>query len=152
MRLIREFLILIYLERKLPTIPKVINIDLKNKTMHLTFVEGERALEWVLKRYGTKGLNVAQFKSFHGLDTNPIVASAFAKLKSSTDKNAKCFKKAIKLAYEEFHNLNFAHGDPSPRNLVYDGKIIHLIDFDRTRLSFNPQAIDRKQLSHWYDL
>jgi hypothetical protein len=44
------------------------------------------------------------------------------------------------------------HGSTDPRNAIYDGNQVFIIDFDHARPSLNPGKFDYPQLSWWYGL
>lgn len=132
--------------------PQVLSYELAASTLILSYVPGERVLEWVLRRYGDRGLDLAQFSSAHGLSTNEHVQRAFERFRSSTDTQALALREAIVDTYRRLHRVHVLHGDPGPRNIIYDGKRAYLIDFDQTRPSLSPARIEARGLKKWYGI
>jgi len=132
--------------------PQVLSYELATRTLVLTYVPGERVLEWVLRRYGDRGLDLDRFASTHGLSTNEHVQRAFARFRASTDTQALALREAIVDTYRRLHRVHVLHGDPGPRNIIYDGERAYLIDFDQTRPSFSPARIETRGLKKWYGI
>jgi tRNA A-37 threonylcarbamoyl transferase component Bud32 len=116
----------------------------------LSYIPGERLLEWVLRRYGDQGLDLAEFASLHGIRTNDRVQRAFERFRAASDPEATALRNAIVDTYRRLHRTSFLHGDPGPRNIIYDGERAHLIDFDHTRPSLAPARVDSRALQRWY--
>jgi tRNA A-37 threonylcarbamoyl transferase component Bud32 len=149
--LVRELLALRYLSR-LSVVPQVLSCALKARTLLLSYIPGDRVLEWVLNRYGDRDLDLAQFASCHGLQTNEQVQRAFARFRAAPDPEAIALRGAIVETYRILHRTGFLHGDPGPRNIIYDGQRANLIDFDHTRPSFAPARVDSRALRRWYGI
>jgi Ser/Thr protein kinase RdoA (MazF antagonist) len=149
--MLRELLALRWLGR-LAVLPRVLDYDLRGRTLQLSYIAGDRVLEWVLDRFGEPGLDLQAFASSDGLETNPAIDSAFRRFRGSSDPEASALKAAITQTYRQLHRTSFVHGDPSPRNIIYDGGRAFLIDFDHTRPSLAPARIDSRALSRWYGI
>lgn len=149
--MLREFLVLSYLSH-LNILPRVLAFHLGRREMVLSYLPGERVLEWVLRRYGDPALDLETFKSVHGLESNPTVDRAFHRFRESQDQESVELKTAIKASYRLLHGKGFVHGDPSPRNLIFNGRAVYLVDFDHSRPSLDPAAVDFKALRRWYGL
>lgn len=146
----REYLVTTYVSRKLSIVPKVIAFQPLRKRLFLSFISGQRVLEWVLQHFGDNGLVVSDFQSFHGLETNEKVAAAFSRFRQSGAKEARELKKAIRESYLLLHRIRIRHGTTDPRNIIYDGKRAFILDFDHARPSLNPAKCDREALECWF--
>ncbi len=149
--MLREFIALSYLS-SLSILPRVLAFYPLHREMVLSYLPGERVLEWVLKRYGDDGLDLDGFTSFHGIETNQVVDRAFRSFRESTDASSRALKDSIRSSYQILHRTKFIHGDPSPRNLIFDGRIVYLVDFDHSRPSIDPARVDFVALQRWYGL
>jgi tRNA A-37 threonylcarbamoyl transferase component Bud32 len=151
--MLREYLALSYLSRSgVGILPRVLDFHPLRREIVLSYLPGERVLEWVLKRYGRPDLELEAYKSFHGLDTNPDVAQAFQRFRDSKDRESLSLKAALITSYRVLHARRFVHGDPSPRNLIFDGTVVYLIDFDHSRPSLDPAGVDFVSIRRWYGL
>lgn len=146
----REYLVTLFVSRKLSIVPKVLAFQPLHKRLFLSFIDGQRVLEWVLQRYGDDGLVLSDFQSFHGLDTNEQVASAFSRFRYSNSKEARDLKKAIHESYRSLHRIRIRHGTTDPRNIIYDGTRAFILDFDHARPSLNPSKCDLEALECWF--
>ena len=149
--MLRELFALLYVSR-LRVTPYVIKFSLIKGEFELSYIEGERVLEWVLARYGDHGTDLAEFESFHGLETNSVVARAFERFRDSSEPRSVALREAIRISYAKLHGRHILHGDSSPRNLIYDGHKVHLIDFDRSRVCRDPASIEFGNLQRWYGI
>jgi tRNA A-37 threonylcarbamoyl transferase component Bud32 len=131
-------------------VPTVLGVSLQRRELLLSHIRGQRLLEWVLERYGPPGLALEQFRSFHGLEGNSVVADAFSRFRKAVDPDSGRLRHAIRSSYLLIHGRHILHSDPSPRNLIYDGNTIHVIDFDHARPSLSPAPLDFRSLSKWY--
>lgn len=147
--ILQEYVSLRYLA-KTGIVPEILRFSLRRAEFVLSFIEGQRVLEWVVERFSEPDTDLDQFRSFHGLDSNPIVTAAFDKFRNATDEDSVRLRAAIVATYSKFHAAHYLHGDPSPRNLIYNEDKVFLIDFDHSRPSLNPEAIDFIKLSRWY--
>jgi len=155
MTMIREYFMTRYLSGRLSGSPRVIGFKPWRKTLFLSYVNGQRVLEWVLERFGEADLKLADFQSFHGLDPDRLdgrVDRAFRRLRESRSEEARRIKDAIRASYATLHRCYILHGSPDPRNMIYDGDRVSIIDFDHTRLSLDPAKIDYRGLEYWYGL
>jgi len=150
--MIREYLAARYLGSRLAVVPKVIRFQPTSRRLFFSYIEGKRVLEWVLERFGDKDIQLADFQSFHGLNTNPVVASAFERFRASGATEAVRLKEAIRVSYSLLHSTGFLHGSCDPRNLIYDNDKIFIIDFDHARPSINPSRIDYRSLLRWFGI
>lgn len=147
--LMREYLTLTYLSR-LPIVPRIVQVRILHRELILSYLPGVRVLEWVLKNYGDPRLDLRKYHSYHGLETDQDIDRAFCRFRNSHDTTGSALKGAISSSYAMLHGTGFTHGDPSPRNLIYDGELVYLIDFDHARPSPGPGQIDRRSLERWY--
>jgi hypothetical protein len=150
--MIREYMMMGYISRRLSIVPRLLGVNWKERELRLTFIPGTRVLEWVLGHCGREGLDLAQFESFHGLQTNPDVAAAFANFRSSPSVDCIALKEAILSSYRQFHRTGMVHGCADPRNLIYCDGVVHIIDFDHARPSFARRSIDGRCLKEWYGI
>jgi hypothetical protein len=149
----REYLVTKYIGLSLSGVPRVLAFAPFERKLVLSFLTGQRVLEWVLQRFGDPGLPLEQFQSFHGLDPdnlNPDVATAFDRFRQSTSAEAQRLRRAMRSSYEELHRIRMLHGSPDPRNVIYQDGRIFIIDFDHARPAWNPSEIDGKALEYWY--
>lgn len=148
----RELAVLKYLGSRISCVPSVLSFELAGSTTYLEYVAGERVLEWVLRKFSVDQVDLDSYKSFHGLETNKVVGMAFDRFKGSDNLEARALKNAIANSYRKLHREYFVHGDPSPRNLIFDGSNVTIIDFDHSRPSRKPFKIDGAKLEHWYGI
>src|SRR6266571_2667831 len=93
--MLREYFVATYVAARLPTTAKVLGFRPSHRELLFSYVRGERTLEWVLHRFGEKGLLLSKFQSFHGLDTNVQVTRAFSRFRDSKSEGASSLKQAI---------------------------------------------------------
>ena len=151
MAMAREYLGLKALQG-LEFVPQLVTFRPMRRELSISFLDGDRVLEWVLGRYGPAGLDLNSFTSFHGLDERQDIQEAFERFRRSEESEAVQLRQAIGRSYGELHRRHILHGDPSPRNLLYDGRIVYVIDFDHWRPSLTPEKIDGRSLKRWYGL
>jgi tRNA A-37 threonylcarbamoyl transferase component Bud32 len=150
--MIREYIITDYLSKRLDIVPKVLKFRPVQKQIYLSFMKGKRVLEWVLEHFGDDGVSIMDFQSVHGLETNQTIAVAFKRFRESNSTDATRLREAIKLSYVRLHKLKFVHGSTDPRNIIYDGNMVHIIDFDNSRPSLLPEKVDSGRLKMWYGI
>jgi serine/threonine protein kinase len=153
--MLREYLVTRYIASRVPLAPKVLGLRPLRKELLLSYVSGQRVLEWVLERFGDAGLSLQDFQSFHGLDPdhpNPVVAAAFERFRRSTSEDAQQLKQAIRASYAALHRIGMLHGSPDPRNIIYGDGRVSIIDFDHARPCLDPAKIDYRSLTYWYGL
>jgi predicted Ser/Thr protein kinase len=148
----REYLAARYVSKRVSVAPRVLSFRPMRRELVYSYIRGQRVLEWVLERLGDTGIELSEFQSFHGLDSNPRVADAFARFRESKCEETERLKQAIRVSYAAIHQIGFLHGSCDPRNIIYDGEKIFLIDFDHARPSLNPAKVDYRSLSRWYGL
>lgn len=152
-RMFREWFMAAFVSSFSSVGPRVLAFRPWRNELFLEFIPGERVLEWVLSRFG-EGLVLAEFQSFHGLrppnDVDPRVADAFRRFQLSTSVEVVQLKAAIKASYGALHRIGVKHGSPDPRNVIYDGKCVFIIDFDNARPSVRPSLSDKGDLEYWY--
>jgi tRNA A-37 threonylcarbamoyl transferase component Bud32 len=147
---LRELMVLKFLGPRVSCVPAVLSFDLSRRETFLNFIGGERVLEWVLRRFGGAAIDIDSFASFHGLETDATVSAAFEAFRASTCSESLMLKQAILRSYAELHKHKFVHGDPSPRNLIFDGDNVSIIDFDHSRPSLQPRRVDGLKIRRWY--
>ena len=144
-----------YVARRLPLVPRVLGFQPWRNELYFSYISGQRVLEWVLQRFGGN-LRLADFQSCHGLNppdhVDPRIAEAFSRFRESVSPEPQRLKKAIRTSYSSLHRVGILHGSPDPRNIIYDGTRVLIIDFDHARPSLNPAAIDYRWLRYWYGL
>lgn len=148
----RELAVLKYLGARISCVPLVLRYELAGSTTYLEYVDGERVLEWVLRKFGVGHIDLESYRSFHGLETDEVIGLAFDRFKKSNNPEARKLKKAIASSYRRLHREHFVHGDPSPRNLIFDGTNVTIIDFDHSRPSRKPFEVDGEKLQRWYGI
>jgi len=148
----REYLATRYVASRLPIVPRVLRFRPLKKELVLTYLSGQRVLEWVLDRFGDEGVVLSEFQSFHGMETNVQIARAFERFRQSASEEAARLKQAIRESYASLHRIRFQHGGPDPRNVIYDGARAFIIDFDHARLGLAPAKTDYRSLTRWYGI
>ena len=150
----REFLMTSYAASRTSICPSVLSFRPWTRELFIEYLPGERVLEWVLERFGDD-LDLAAFKSFHGLDPNrldPRVATAFSRFRESDAPEVRRLKSALQTSYSVLHRAKLKHGSADPRNVLYHEGRVFIIDFDNARPSWNPARIDYEELHYWYGL
>lgn len=150
--MIREIVCLRFLATRLNTVPRLLGIDLLRSEIVLSYIAGERLLEWVLKRCAPPDIQLNQFQSFHGLKTNPVVQDAFEQFRARLDAEILKVKRAIQRSYDELHSVKWIHGSADPRNLIYDGNRVFIIDFDHARPCLHPARKEAPGLERWFGI
>jgi tRNA A-37 threonylcarbamoyl transferase component Bud32 len=150
--MIREALCLRYLASRLGCVPVLLRISLLRNELVISYISGERLLEWILKRLGPADVELQRFQSFHGLKTNPVVQTALDRFRASSDGEIMNLKAAIQESYAELHSLGWIHGSADPRNLIYDGRRVFLIDFDHARPCSNAFRKEAPGLERWFGI
>lgn len=150
--MIREIVCLRYLATRLDIVPRLLRTDLLRSELVISYLAGERLLEWVLKRCAPANTELETFQNFHGLQTNPIVQNAFDQFRTSSDVEITKLKRAIRKSYNELHSMKWIHGSADPRNLIYDGTRVFIIDFDHARPCFDASKKERLGLQRWFGI
>jgi hypothetical protein len=132
----REYLSLRYVSKRLPIIPKLICFRPSQKELVLSYIPGQRVLEWVLQRFGEANLNVEEFLNFEAMGADPRIVEAFVRFRLSASK----------------HELGWQHGTCDPRNVIYDEQQAYIIDFDHARPSLAPVKYDYPALTQWFGI
>jgi tRNA A-37 threonylcarbamoyl transferase component Bud32 len=148
----REYLSLRYVSKRLSIIPKLICFRPSQKELVLSYIPGQRVLEWVLQRFGEANLNVEEFLNFEAMGTDPRIVEAFMRFRLSASEDASKLKQAIKLSYGRLHELGWQHGTCDPRNVIYDEQQAYIIDFDHARPSLKPIKYDYPSLTYWFGI
>lgn len=148
----REYLATSYLSRRLSIVPKVIRFSPRRRELVMSYIPGQRVLEWVLQHFGEPNLKLEEFLNFEAMDTDPRIVEAFIRFRQSASKDASRLKEAIELSYARLHGLGWQHGTCDPRNVIYDGQQVYIIDFDHARPSFTPTKYDYPSLTYWFGL
>jgi SAM-dependent methyltransferase len=146
----REYLNVSYLGKKLDIVPKLIRFRPWRRELVVTYVAGQRVLEWVLERFGEKGLKMDEFLNFEPMGTDPRVRKAFNLFCRSESAEAVRLKKEISRSYATLHSIGWQHGTCDPRNLIFDGYRVYIIDFDHARPGFSPGRYDFPPLKRWF--
>jgi len=148
----REYLNMFYLSRRLDIVPKLIKFHPFRKQLVMSFIEGQRVLEWILIHFGPPDISINDYLNFEEMDTDPIILNALSNFRQSTSDKACALKKAILLSYAKLHALKFQHGTSDPRNIIYDGKQVFIIDFDHARPCFDCVKNDNRALMHYFGI
>lgn len=148
----REYFLTSYLAHRIDIVPQVLKFRPLERDLVLSYIHGDRVFEWVLAWYGDEYLNIEDFRSYDHLDTCNIVDRAFKKFRNSQLPDTVRLKQAIKESYDMLHKTRFIHGSADPRNIIYDGKQVFIIDFDHSRPSLNPRIHEYRYLSKWYGI
>lgn len=151
--MLREYVVARFVASRLSVVPRVLGFRPWRKELYFSYIPGQRVLEWVLQRFGDN-VTLADFQSIHGLNpphhVHPQVADAFARFRRSTSEESLRLKAAITASYSSLHRIGMLHGSADPRNVIYDGARIFIIDFDHARPSFNPEKIESSSLAYWF--
>jgi len=150
--MLREYVATRYVASRIPIVPKVLAFRPLKRELCLSYIHGQRVLEWVLERFGGRNTVLSDFQNFHGLDTNAQVAEAFSRFLDATSEDACRLKEAIRASYSSLHQIGMLHGSSDPRNIIYDGSRVFIIDFDHARPSLAPARIERRSLMRWYGI
>jgi tRNA A-37 threonylcarbamoyl transferase component Bud32 len=150
--MLREYLTLRLLSNRFVPVPKLLAFRPFRRELLMSLVPGERVLEWVLREFGQPGLNLEEFENFDDLYTDPRIVGAFQQLRESEEPKAVKVKEAIKTSYNRLHALGWQHGTSDPRNLIYDGQSVYIIDFDHARPSLTPAKGDLQALQYWFGI
>ena len=147
----REYVMAIYVSRRTCITPRVVEFRPWTREIVFEYVDGQRVLEWVLSRF-SEGCDVSEFQSFHGLNVDPRIADAFQDFRQSCSDEADRLRDAIRDSYRLLHRTGVKHGSADPRNVIYRDGRIYIIDFDNARPSFDPWAVDGRDLAQWYGI
>ena len=150
--MLREYFVTKHLAQRLQIVPRVLGFQILRRQIVLSYVEGQRLLEWVLQRYGDPGLELQAFQNYGYLETCSIICRAFGRFRQATDPSAVKLKQAIRQSYAALHRSGFVHGSADPRNVIYDGHAVHIIDFDHSRPRLPSEKPDQRGLAQWYGL
>ena len=148
----REYLSLRYISKRLSIIPKLICFRPSQKELVLSYIPGQRVLEWVLQRFGEANLNLEEFLNFEAMGTDPRIVEAFLRFRLSASEDASKLKQAIKLSYGRLHELGWQHGTCDPRNVIYAEHQVYIIDLDHARPGLTPVKYDYPALTHWFGI
>jgi len=148
--MLREYANAKYLSSRLSIVPRLISFHYWHRELVFSYIPGQRVFEWVLERFGDPGLQLDEFLNFEPMYTDERVTSAFAYFRNSSSPEAINLKQAIKESYGELHRIGFQHGTCDPRNIIYDGQRVFIIDFDHARPGLNPGKYDYPELAQWF--
>jgi hypothetical protein len=148
----REYVSIRYVSQRLSIVPKLIRFNPFRRELVLSYIPGQRVLEWVLQRFGQPDLQLEEFLNFEAMDTDPRIAEAFRMFRHSTSEDTSRLKRAIKLSYSLLHQLGWQHGTSDPRNVIYREGQAYLIDFDHARPSWAPARTDYQDLRGWFGI
>jgi tRNA A-37 threonylcarbamoyl transferase component Bud32 len=150
--MLREYLAIRQLSGRPVPIPQIRGFRPFRRELLMSYVPGERVLEWGLREFGEPGLNLEEFENPDGLYDDPRIAAAFKRLRESRDPKAAKLREAVKTSYHQLHALGWQHGTSDPRNVMYDGITAYLIDFDHARPSLTPARTDGEKLRYWFGI
>jgi len=84
----REYLSIRYLSRWLDIIPKLVSFRPGKKELIISYIPGQRVLEWVLEHFGQPNLDLDEFRNFEAMERDPRITEAFVRFReSSSDGN-----------------------------------------------------------------
>ncbi len=148
----REYLSIRYLSRWLDIIPKLVSFRPWKKELIISYIPGQRVLEWVLEHFGQPNLDLDEFRNFEAMGRDPRITEAFVRFRESSSTEALRLKQAIKQSYARLHGIGWQHGTSDPRNVLYDGRQAYIIDFDHARPSLAPVRNDYPALTRWFGI
>ncbi len=150
--MLRDYFMLKYVSGRLAIAPRVLEFSPRKLELCLSYLEGQRLLEWVLQRYGDEGIQLGRYQSFHGLETDPQIALAFKRFRESQEINALALKESIRASYAQLHGIGVLHGSADPRNVIYDGQQVLIIDFGHSRPCLNAAKLEYCSLTSWFGI
>jgi tRNA A-37 threonylcarbamoyl transferase component Bud32 len=145
----REAAMTWYLSQRLEFVPKLLHVCVSSNALRLSVVPGTRLREWILEHYAPPG---TRSSSSHLLQSDPVVMAALKRFRTNNDETAVSLKRAITRSYSALHALGWIHGSADPRNMLYDGNKLYIIDFDQARPSWNAVAKESPCLTRWYGI
>ncbi|HEU0046328.1 MAG TPA: lipopolysaccharide kinase InaA family protein [Nitrososphaera sp.] len=148
----REYFSIWYVSRWLDIVPKLISFRPWKKELVMSYIPGQRVLEWVLEHFGQPNLDLHEFRNFEAMGRDPRITEAFVRFRESSSVDALGLKTAIKQSYARLHSIGWQHGTSDPRNVLYDGRQAYIIDFDHARPSLSPAKNDYPDLTHWFGI
>jgi hypothetical protein len=146
----RECFSAFYLSRRLDVVPHFVSFRPWRRELVVSYIHGQRVLEWVLEHFGQADLDVSEFRNYDGIQQDVRVMEAFDRFRKSTSAEAIKLNRAIIDSYAKLHGLGWQHGSVDPRNLIYDGQCVYIIDFDHARPSLRPTKYDSPALKGWF--
>jgi tRNA A-37 threonylcarbamoyl transferase component Bud32 len=148
--MIREALALSYLAKRHRLIPRLLRIGVFRLDLYISYAEGVRVREWVIDKFVPAGCRDRDQPSPHLLESDPVVMSAFSSFRECKSEESTKLKDAIRRSYRDLHMLGWIHGSADPRNIIYDGTDVYIIDFDHARPCFGPVAKEAPGIESWY--
>ncbi len=148
--MIREWSATKYLSERVLHTPRLLGANFLTRSLEISYCEGERVLEWVLARYGPQNLDLKEFGSFHGMQTNETVLGAFTAFRASLNEEAVQLRSVIERSYSTLHRAGWIHGSADPRNLIYDGQNAYIIDLDHARPAIGAVRVENSSLKRWF--
>ena len=95
--MVREYIVTRYIAKRLTGTVRVQGFSPWRRELLLSYVSGQRVLEWVLERFGDEGLSLADFQSFHGLDPEPARGSAHTPASTRTVRSSSARRYRVKM-------------------------------------------------------
>jgi tRNA A-37 threonylcarbamoyl transferase component Bud32 len=148
----REYFSIWYVSKWLDIIPRLVSFRPWKKELIMSYIPGQRVLEWVLEHFGQSNLDLDEFRHFHGTLRDARITEAFVRFRESSSVEALRLKAAIKQSYARLHRIGWQHGTSDPRNVLYDGRQAYIIDFDHARPSLSPTKYDYPDLTYWFGI
>jgi len=148
---INEVVTLSYL-RNIGVTPRILGLNLGKKILILEYMDGERLLEWVLRKCSRQSVDLKDYRNIHGIDTNPVIGAAFSVFQKSKDPEITYVKNEIQKCYRKIHRRKISQGDVRPRNLICRGGSVAAIDFDLALPMARPADRDNVLLMKWYGI
>jgi Lipopolysaccharide kinase (Kdo/WaaP) family len=150
--MLRESISIWYLSKSLEIVPRLIDFKPWKNELIMSYIPGQRALEWVLQRFGPSNLDLSEFLNCPSMERDPRIREAFSQFRKSSSAEATKLKESIRMSYAQLHSLGWQHGASNPRNVIFDGERAHIIDFDHARPSLVPGKYDYPELEQWFGI
>lgn len=150
--MVREWFGIWYVSKRVDVTPKLIGFSPFRRELVLSYIPGQRVLEWVLERFGESSTDLDQFRNCEALEGDARITRAFERFRRSPSEEASRLRACIQRSYARLHAIGWQHGTSDPRNIIYDGHRAYIIDFDHARPSLSPEQYDNPALAYWFGI